>query len=304
MSVNSSFPQHPALPSSNSSFSVTCFNYESSVFIFAAFAVIDILILLPLCTFVICLGLQRWRRRRSASTTAATSHADVFTYHMVAMEMISILGCSLYLCGICFIVPPLITTGLYLFQVTSNGHLLFHILCCVDRHLAVAYPITYLGLRQRGGVIVRNISIGCAWLFLFCLFCLTSLISYSTIPSFCFSVVSILVTCFCSLSILRTLTRTGLGDNKRVSQTRMRACYTILAIMGTLLWRFGGNFLVFAIYTYSAMNEHARCGLLVSGTWFCLPSSLVLPLLFLHREGKLVRGKYKTDRANSRQGSE
>ncbi|KAM7366555.1 hypothetical protein PAMP_015988 [Pampus punctatissimus] len=80
----------------------------------------------------------------------------------------------------------------------------------------------------------------------------------------------------------------------------MRAFYTIMAIMVALLLRFGGHLLVLSIHATLAVKQSVRCGVLVSGVWFCIPSSLVLPLLFLHRAGKLLCSK-KTE---SGQGSD
>ncbi len=298
---------HPPLPSSNSSLnpaSASCFRYRFIFALFTAFSVTNILVLLPLCLFILYLGLKRWQKRHSASTAAVTSHSDVFAYHMVAIEMIGIMGCCFYCCGAWVNVPWMMTVGLSVIAVTSNGQVFFNILSCVDRHLAVVHPIIYLSLRQRGGVRIRNITTGCIWLLYLGSFGLNRIGNFSTIPGFCLSVFSVLVVSFCSLSVLCALIRPGPGEadreRKRVDQSKMRAFYTIMAIMGALLFRFGGHLLVLAVYASVALSERVRCGVLVSGVWFSLPSSLVLPLLFLHRAGKLVCMNSNT----SEQGSE
>ncbi|CAJ1085807.1 hypothetical protein D5F01_LYC22916 [Xyrichtys novacula] len=187
---------------------VTCFDHRTSIFSFTAFSITSILLLFPLCMLIICLGLQQWRKRRSASA-AETSHSDIFTYHMVAMEMIGILGCGLYCCGVCLLEPWLVLFGVYFFTATSNGQIFFHILTCAERHLAVVHPILYRGLKQRGGVRIRNITIG--------------------------------------LSVLHTLKRPGPGDGggnrARADKTKMKAFQTITIILGALLLRFGGHLL-------------------------------------------------------------
>lgn len=307
MSFNSS--NASILPSSNSSSSLAaagCFSYRSTFFIFTAFAVTNILLLLPLCISVFYLGLQRWQKQRSASTTAGASHSDVLTYHMAAMEMIGVFGCTFYCCGAYFKVPLLITVGLCLVSVSSNGQIFFHILTCVERHLAVVHPITYMNLRNRGGVRIRNITIGCVWLLFLGSFGLTNVAGSTTmIPAFFLSVMSTLVISYCSLSVLHALIRPGPGDGgkdkEKVDQTKMRAFHTIMAIMGALLLRTGGHLLVLTVHTSSAIQEDVRCGVLVSGVWFCLPTSLVLPLLFLQRAGKLLRCRNNPE---SDQGSE
>lgn len=125
------------------------------------------------------------------------------------------------------------------------------------------------------------------------------------IPAFFLSVMSTLVISYCSLSVLHALIRPGPGDGgkdkEKVDQTKMRAFHTIMAIMGALLLRTGGHLLVLTVHTSSAIQEDVRCGVLVSGVWFCLPTSLVLPLLFLQRAGKLLRCRNNPE---SDQGSE
>lgn len=280
----------PPLSSSNSSFSLAsavCFHHRSTFLSFTAFCVTNILLLLPVCILVLYVGVRRWQRSSSA---APTSHSDVFTYHMVAMEMIGVVGCAFYCCGACVKVPLLMTVGVYLYSVTSSGQIFFHILTCVVRYLAVVRPVTYQGLRTRAGIRIRNVTIGCIWLLFFASFGLTSLASnHTTLPYFGLLVVSVGVVSFCSLSVLRALKRPGPGEGgtDRGDQSKMRAFHTIVAILGALLFRFGGHLLVLAIHASSVLSEQVRCGLLVSGVWFCLSSSLVLPLLFLHRAGKL-----------------
>ncbi len=143
----------------------------------------------------------------------------------------------------------------------------------MDRHLAVVHPIIYLSLRQRGGVRIRNITTGCIWLLYLGSFGLNRIGNFSTIPGFCLSVFSVLVVSFCSLSVLCALIRPGPGEadreRKRVDQSKMRAFYTIMAIMGALLFRFGGHLLVLAVYASVALSERVRCGVLVSGVVVC-----------------------------------
>ena len=298
MSFNSSntslLPPH--LLSSNSSFKPTnCFYYRSSFFSFLAFSVTNILLLLPLCLFVFYLGLQRWQKRHLASAAAKTSHSDIFTYHMVAMEMIGVFGCGLYCCGTGFNNLWLTLVGLYSYSAISYGELLFHILTCVERYLAVVHPITYLGLRNRGGVRIRNITIGCVWLLLCGSYGLVS--QESMIPALCIIIISMLIVSFCSLSVLCALIRPGPGDGAKDKddQTKIRAFHTIMAITGALLFRLGGHVLALAIFSSPSVNHGVRCAVLVSGIWFGLPSSLVLPLLFLHRAGKLLCCKKNTE---------
>lgn len=286
----------PHVLSSNASVNadlVSCFYSRPSFLILVTFSVTNIVIVLPPCILILHLGLQRWQKQSSAFMTATTSHSDVFTYHVVAIEMTGILGCGLYCFGACVNLPWLMQVGMGIFSITSYGQQVFDILSCVDRYLAVVHPITYLSLRKTEGIRIRNVSIGCVWLLFLGLYILNNVILNNSIaPALCLLVLSILVISFCSLSVLHALIRPGPGeggtDRERVHQSKLRAFRTIMIIMGVLLLRFGGYVLVLAIYFFSALREHVRCELLLAGVWFSLPSSLVLPLLFLHRAGKLL----------------
>lgn len=217
--------------------------------------------------------------------------SDVFTFHMAAMQMVGVCGCGFYCWGVFGGVPRMTMLGVQLFSVTSNGDVFLHMITCVELHLAVVHPITYLRLRNRGGVRIRTVSVGFVWLIFFGLFGLTSEVSnFNLVLAVSSLVVSAGVVSFCSLSAACTLVQPGPGEGGRsrekVDRSKRRAFHTILAIMGVLLFRFGGQLLVLVIYFCSALRESVRCGVLVSGVWFCLPSSVMLPLLFLHRTNK------------------
>ncbi|KAJ4918612.1 hypothetical protein JOQ06_027846 [Pogonophryne albipinna] len=174
------------------------------------------------------LGLRQGRgSKKPRSSSSATSHSDHFTYHSIFMQLNEFLGIALFFTGGFIGLRKMFDLGIALLIVPSVGKALFHLLTCVERYLAVVHPITYLGLRQGGGVRIRNLSIGCV-----------------------------------CISVLYVLKRPGPGEvggnRKRVDQSKQRAFYTIMAITGVILL-----------------------------------SSLMLPLLFLHRAGKLQCCKQK-----------
>lgn len=119
------------------------------------------------------------------------------------------------------------------------------------------------------------------------------------LPFLGLALLAIVAVSFCSLSVLCALVRPGPGEGAGnrggADKTKMKAFYTITVILGALLFRFGGQVLVLVIYNFTAVSEHVRCGLLISGVWFNLPSSLVLPLLFLHRAGKMLCCKNRSE---------
>ncbi|KAG8005895.1 hypothetical protein GBF38_004937 [Nibea albiflora] len=279
--------------SSNSFFTSlidNCRLYPASIYTFTSLFIIYIL-LLPLFILVLYVGCQRWRRQRSVATATTTSHSDVFTLNMVVLELLGILGFCIFCISAYINLPNGMSYGLYVYFIIAPGQTLFHLLTCVDRYLAVVHPVTYLRLRQAGGVRIRNVSIGCVWFV--CLVSLgLSLLSdtFYIVYTFLLLVFSSVAVSFCSLSILRILIRPGpgeVGGNRRqVDQSKQRAFHTISVIMAVLLLRFISTLISKVTYSASGVTI-ADCLMMWSIAWFSLPSSLVLPLLFLHRAGKL-----------------
>ena len=243
--------------------------------------------LLPLFIFVLYVGYQRWRKQRSAAT-AAMSHSDIITYHMAVLEIISVVGYLFYYCGAYTQTNSVMWVGKFIFFFSSTGQTLFHLLTCVERYLAVVHPVTYLGLRQGGGVRIRNVSIGCVWLLSFCTQAFSPRgISGDVILNFTYLILSTVIVSFCSIYVLCVLIRPGPGEvgghRQCVDQSKQRAFHTIMVILGALLMRFLCIITFITLYYTKVIRDSFTCliGMLVA--WFCLPSSLVLPLLFLHR---------------------
>ncbi|XP_078020892.1 uncharacterized protein LOC144459933 [Epinephelus lanceolatus] len=286
MTVNSSFSSNDSL--------LDCRFTRPASFFFITHYITRILLLLPLCILVLYLGLQRWQQQRSTSTAAMMIHSDSFTYHMVTMELVDLLGSIFNLCGVFLYRSDILLWGEYFWSFTWYGELCFHILTCVERYLAVVHPVTYLSLRGESGIRIRNISIGCVWLF--CVgvtICIT--LKYFLHVAFCFLILSLIIVSFCSLSVLCVLIRPGPGeqggDRERVDQLKRRAFYTILAILGVLLLRSSANLSWDFVHM---LGQGGKCATSVADIWFNLPSSLVLPLLFLHRAGTLACCKNNT----------
>ncbi|GAA6225468.1 uncharacterized protein LOC111236664 [Lates japonicus] len=263
---------------------------DSGYFISVALLVTKVSLLLPLLIFILYIGHQRWQRQPSS---AATSHSDIFTYHLAAIELVFMLAIALYFCGSFTGLLWMTKAGFYVSALVIPGEICLHLLACVERYLAVVHPVTYMGLRQSAGVKIRNISIGCVWLLSMGWIGVTVLFSPSLpyIPFFCVLVFSLVVVSFCSVSVLRVLIRPGLGetsgDRERVDQSKQRAFCTVTAIMGVLWLYFVGFTVCLAVENSQLLGYSAGCLVLITANWMTLPSSLVLPLLFLHRAGKL-----------------
>lgn len=301
MYTNESSSQNVSLPSPNSStnsFLNSCFNATPGSSIFTAFTLTNILLLLPLSIFILSYGAHHWWKQRSSGPM---NPIDVFTYHMVAMELIGISASITCCCGAFVDHPQMLGVGCNMFAIISCMKMFFHILTCVERYVAVVRPMTYMSLSKTGGVTIRNISIGCVWVICSGLVALRILLNqnFTMILFFCNLVLSLIVTSFCSISVLRVLLRPGPGDdvgNKgKVDDIKQRAFVTITAIMSVLLLRFGGNLVCMALASSPLLSFTAGCVVRMSGIWFCLPSSYVLPLLYLHRAEKLLCIEHKSE---------
>ena len=296
MSVNSSSYSNSSLPPSPLSSSLnmfslfqSCLRSTAGILNLTTFTVVSILLLLPLYIYVLYQGLQRWRLQCS---NAMMSHSDVITYHMVVAELMCVLGFIVMFSGALTDLPWMAVVGTYFFFFNSSVQVSFHILTCVERYLAVVHPVTYLSLKKEKWVRIRNIIIGCMWLMCIVGTTLFNMDSkFLTILNYCVGSLIFIIVSFCSLSVLCVLIRPGPGEGgggrQQVDQSKLRAYYTIMAILGVLMFRFMGMLISGLLISSPKLSKKYLCVVCYSSSWYCLPSSLVLPLLFLQRAGKL-----------------
>lgn len=254
-----------------------------------SYTVIITILLLPLCVSVLYMGLQRWRQQR---TSAPMNHIDVITYNMIISEILNIIGLTCSCLAVRAKLLPLAAFGVALYLINLNGQLSFHTIVCVERHLAVVHPITYLSLRKTNGVRIRNTAIFCIWLFnsmqiglIFIHLYQYMIYLYSCIMTFFLAVVFV-----SNLYVLCALLRSGPGEGgnrSQLDQSKHKAFCNMAYIVGVLLVRFFGQFFITILYIWLDVEEKGKCTLLMGVLWFSLPTSLPLPLLFLHRAGKL-----------------
>lgn len=276
---------HPSTSSLNSSSHhiYNCFGSDIGFQAFLFMLCTYVLFFLPLTIFIIYLGLQRCCTQ---STVAAPM--DVFTYNILVMETTGMLGCCLYVFSD---TPQMTVVAGYFFNMIIPGQTFLHMLTCLERYIAVVHPVLYLNLRKSVGV--RNGTIGLIWVSGVGWVGLTGLCSpyVSTIAYVFFMALSLVVVAFFSFFVVYTLIQPGPGerggDRERVAQSKRRAVHTIMVITGALSLRFIGQMICVLISIFMVMSDRGRCIMFVAGLFFCVPSSYILPLLFLHRAGNL-----------------
>lgn len=267
-----------------------CFRSADGKFSLAAYTMANLVVLLPLYNYTLYLGLQRWYRQQPATPI---SHSDAFTYHMIMIEQLSFVGSVLIWFGAHSIDLKIMYIGLYFTFLNLSGENSFHLMTCVERYVAVTYPMVYMSLRNEKGIKIRNVAIICAWLLsLLCVGVLyVETLYIGIIVYFSFTAIILGILSFCSVNVLCVLfhpqpLERG-GHRQYVDQSKLGAFYTITLIMMALMLRSVGFVVVPFLFMFHHMGEAKSCVLLLAAFWLSLPSNLVLPLLYLHRAGKL-----------------
>lgn len=281
----------PSLSSNSTSSSPghPCSKFTVAAIIGNSFTFTKGALLIPLSIFVLGLGYQQRQQQHSM-----TSHSDIFTYHTAAIELVWSFGSGLFFGGFIAGYQEIEGMGYFLVVLSLFGENLFHLLTCMERYLAVVYPIIYRGVKGTHGVRIRNVSTACVWLlsFVWSSFKITNEDPTADTSLFLFPLLLSLVgTSFCSLSVLCVLTHPGPGDRERgkaqVKQSKRKAFLTITAITGVQWFWFLGLLVATALNTSPLILPGVSCVMRTTAQWFNLPSSLVLPLLYLYKAGKL-----------------
>lgn len=285
MSVNSSnlFQPNASFTSSRDFFN--CDLTDSYDFIFLTYSIISLVLFSPVLILVLYLGLQQWWQQRSASADGTLTNSDVFTLHLAIMELFGIFGSILISVGIFKKDKTLAKMGSLAFYLTWFGETVFHVLTCMECYLAVVYPIRYQSLRRERRILIRNISIACAWLLSFgeiatlesAAFMLTDLVLF---------ILSFLIAIYCSFSvlyILRKKLQEQRGNKDRVCRRKLKAYNIVWTMAVMLLLRFAVT--VIWTTTESSYASVQMCVAVIFQTWPSLPGRLALPVRFLHRSG-------------------
>lgn len=265
-----------------------CLGSRAGSAIMTSYSVFVALTLLPLFIFIIYLGLQQWLQKPS---TKFISHTDVFTFNMCVIELINVIGSILLSIGKYTSTPELSNVSVYVATLNSYGQIFFHLLTCLERYVAVVHPFTYRSLRKEKAIRIRNFIIVLVWLVCFAFLGTVNFTNQilEEAVMYCVMVPSFVIISFCNLSILYVLNHPRPGDSRhhQADQLRIRAFSTSLIITAVLLLKFGWDISSFRLSGLLKLQQDQKCTILLSTAWTNIPSSLVLPLLFLHRAGKL-----------------
>lgn len=284
--------------SANSTLTSACNHAAVVHYIKLTFFLSKLLLVTPLVALVLFLGVRRHRRRRQRQQQgrppSPASHSDVFTYHVSVFELVNLFGYVLSYSGVFAGLYEMAAAAVIVLRLTLLVPVIFHIMACVDRYLAVICPISYMRLRVSAGRI-QLISPLCAWLLSAALGVFSYLEEdYYRVLLHVLSVVSLVVISTFSTHMLCALRHAGpegagsgaREDQGRASRSKERAAQMVVTITGTLWMWFLALLLPVALRNSVLQSHHGGCLVVSVGFWFSLPTDLVLPLLYLRKVAK------------------
>ncbi|XP_077063569.1 hydroxycarboxylic acid receptor 2-like [Siphateles boraxobius] len=214
--------------------------------------------------------------------------SEFFILNLSVCELGICLNCSIYIMSACF---QRISQLLFFLQGLSlTGRPLFQCLICVERYLAVVYPVTFLKYKP---LRYRVICCTVAWITsLGSCFC--SLFFYTNteqIHSQIFLLQFLLALCiqlFCVVAVLRALKQLGPGERRREREEEnhmKRRAFQIILITTISMTIIYVPFATVGLFTI--LTNHYIHKLWITGLICYVLAGFVQPVLFLHRTGKL-----------------
>ncbi|KAJ0039352.1 hypothetical protein NL108_018081 [Boleophthalmus pectinirostris] len=266
-------------------FAHSCLFSKTSLYILSSYTLVRTLLLVPLHFLVLRTGFQRWRTNRRYTV----SHTDFFTYHSVPFELLVYSGYMVWTYAVLKYDYYLLMCAFRMMIFASPGVLSAHILTCLERYVAVVYPVVYLTLRKQQPA--RNLTILGIWLICLLWFILFNYIELQNQYILLFTVVgtAFIIISFCSFEVLRALRNPAPGEGKGVGQSKRRAFCTMLTILSVLVFWLASGIVCSVLEKMHVLGSELMCSLQSSTCWFQFLSSLVLPLLFLNRAWKTPR---------------
>jgi len=183
--------------------------------------------------------------------------------------------------------PSLSLVVMFLTGIPITGRPLFQCLICVERYLAVIYPVTFLKFKPLRYRVICSIAV---WLMVVFNCVLFTIYTFNMYVFMCYCLCQALlplsVKLFCCVAVLRALKQSGPGETRRQEENLMkrRAFNTIAMITMAILLIYAAFLVAALIYVLTLQFIPVLWSI---GQFSFLLGGLVQPLLYLHRIGKL-----------------
>lgn len=273
---------------------VACMKTEHGATVFSVFFITNSFLLLPSCILIFNLGVQRWRQQRATSPASAMkSPLDIFNNHYAIIELLLILSQLGCLCGI-YANEVILQLSFSVLGFCWIGETSFQILICLERYLAVVYPLIFMRLRGETGRRIRSTILLGVWLLCAGTFPFVFKETVFAYVSMFYVLFSFIVEALCSLCVLRALVRSGPGElgqkREKVDKSKYMALNSILAILGSQSLKVFS----FALWFGFNLSSVDPCYVVICEVWLTIPSHQVIPLLILQKAGKIKCCKHSS----------
>ncbi len=258
---------------SNCSGVFECTDSYPGHFLIVLAIILNAVLMLPLNGWIL------WLARKSACVTSS----DFVILNLSVAEVIGNTSLLTYLLGATLNEKVIILISNYLSSMLIVGRPFFQTYFCVERYLAVVYPLVYLKYMKAPKL--KLSFVGLVWLsiLLFAWFIMDSYPKLATFQTGLF--LAVLVVCSsCSVMILWVLKRPKPGDGKKKEgayQLKKKAFVAVTVILTTLVFGYGTVSCV--IILRDQLSYDTYC--LALGLSWCtlLPSAAVQPYLYLSK---------------------
>ncbi len=260
-----------------SSLVVTCKDSYAGISVQLYVIALDYIVQLPVQIWVLWLGISKIRK------TGRLAASDILTMNLSALECLGTILYSSTIAAFAFKSQETVLFTAFFSGCYLVGRPFMNSLICVERYIAVAYPVIY---RNQATVKHRYIGAGLVWLGTLSYGGLAvSLCTQYTRDIYILSLaISLLVITACSLGVLKVLLRPSPGETQKEGMPRQkkRAFVIITVILVCISVPYGLDLLLFSIKDTITIN--AFCVLQSIIMWLSHQCS-VIPLLYLSKHG-------------------